>query len=768
MFLAFLAGSSSATSPGECKLLCNDMSQSLPRVQMCQSALKSSPASASMNYHHCLKGRSLSLRKTCLPMCMNEEITLTSFDVCSAKHKHLNEISFCRRGYENTFDSMKLLLGVDQDQESVTPIHDHDESINVATSIEEESLIEEEFLTIETIIESEEVPMKNESVSLMLDHSAESSLLTFDDEEKIILQVSTTFNMTNDTTPLITNSSNTHIERSLTTLLVSDQYFTHTVPCLGDGTNLSFVKDDASYDISVVSELDLHDSIELLPAVGHDTLDASIVSSAYFFTSTAAVFIALIIVRLVAVHCWALLVGIISCLKSTTLGCASFLTTRSTADSFQTIISFLRSGVNTTTNLIRILLLQIDSLLNIPRWISHVYGPSSYGRSVFDIMFNSNPKQGPKQCKVASTFITIYQCLLDTGQASLLKLIRLPFDLARLVQVSAIISYVLVRSVAVSISKDVGVCLHTTRDALVDMIHLIRVSIVKSYAFIHSAVVLPFIKATRDCLYHIQAFIFGMARRTNVLVVILYTFVHSVAATVSTTIGCCLYFIRAPILGLARRTYVFCAISYTIALLVIESISQAVRGCIHSIQTSIFGMARRIQVFAIISYVLARSITISLTNDVGGCLYHIQSPLFGILLVPYWYWKEFGPYSQGRTVFDILFKSNPQQRRRVKRGSQVVSRRLDNIETYTSDQYPPWHIYKQFDPGISSTIHRARSCIAIANELLLAYWLYIRVSLAAVYFQDELRGYSGFILWCGSLDSSLHYIISYDQSLHQS
>ena len=164
--LALLVGLSSATSPGKCKLLCNDMSQSLPRVQMCQSALRSSPASVNMNYHHCLEGRKLSLRKTCLPMCLDELVTLTSYDACSAKFKYPNEISWCRRGYDNTLDSMASLLGVDQDQENVTPIHD--ESINIATSIEEES--EEESLTIETIIESEEVPMKSESVSLMLDH----------------------------------------------------------------------------------------------------------------------------------------------------------------------------------------------------------------------------------------------------------------------------------------------------------------------------------------------------------------------------------------------------------------------------------------------------------------------------------------------------------------------------------------------------------------------------------------------------------------------
>ena len=200
-FLALLVGLSSATSPGKCKLLCNDMSQSLPRVQMCQSALKSSPASASMNYHHCLKGRNLSLRKTCLPMCMNEEVTLTAFDACSKHYRRRDELTWCRRGYDNTFESMALLLGA-QDQESAALIHD--ESIDIATSIEEESLIEE-FLTIETVsIESEEVPMKNESVSLMLDHSVESFLSTFDDEEKTIVQASTTFNMTNDSTPLIT------------------------------------------------------------------------------------------------------------------------------------------------------------------------------------------------------------------------------------------------------------------------------------------------------------------------------------------------------------------------------------------------------------------------------------------------------------------------------------------------------------------------------------------------------------------------------------
>jgi len=749
---------------------------------------------------------------------------------------------------------MASLLGVDRDQENVTPIHD--ESINIATSIEEESLIEEEFLTIETIIDSEEVPVKNESVSLVLDvHSEESSLLTFDDEEKTILQASTTFNKTNDWTPMITNSSNVHIERLLLMpFYMPDQYFTHTVPCLVDETSLSFVivKDDVgtSFDVSAENKLDQPDSKEVLPAVGHDTLEPSSIVC-IILTSITAVFFASIIIWLSAVHCWALLVGIISCLKSTTCVGRASLTTRYIVDTLMykraiflmmTFISFLRCGMNTTTNLIRILLLPIDSLFNIPRWVCCVYGPSSYGRSVFDIMFNSNPKQGPKRCKVASTLSDIFQCLLDTGQASLLKLIRLPFALARLVQVLAIIPCVLCLSVAVSIYED-----------MIGMIRLIRVSIVKFHVIIiYSAIVLPFIEATRDCLYHIQASIFGMARWIQALVVISYAVVHSVAVSISYDIRAYLLFIQASILGLARRYHVMVAISYVIILSVVESIfkaargyirisifgaarliqvpitisctlvqsavatisktignflyhvqsslggmarwiraliviscalaysvvetiSKAVRGCIHSTQTFIFGMARRIQVSIIISYVLARSVAVSLSNDVRGCLYHILSPLFGILLVPHWYWKEFGPYSQGRSVFDILFKSNPHQRRRLKRGGQVASRRLNNIHTYTSsDQYPPWHLYRQFDPVIYSTIHGARSCIAMVNELLWAYWLYIRVLFAAVYFQDYLRGYSwlytfypGFILRCGSLDSSLHYIISYVRSLHQ-
>ena len=573
---------------------------------------------------------------------MNEEIALTSYDACSKHYRRRDQIFWCRRGYESTLNSMALLLGA-QDQEDVTSIHD--ESINVVTLMEDESLIEDESLTIESIIENEEVPMKNESVSLVLDdHLAESFSSTFE-EEKPILQVSTIVNKTDDSTPSITNSSNVHIDQPLMPLYVFDQYFTHTVPCL-DKTNPSssfvIVKDDAFFDVSAENELDQPDSKELLPAISHDIIDApSIVC--IILTSITAVFFALIIIWLSAVRCWTLLVGIISCLKSTTcFGRASSLTTRYIADTLKqaavlVIISFLRCGMNTTTSLIRILLLPIESLLNIPRFI-----PDSHGRSVWHIMFNSNPKQGRKRCKVASTFNTIIQGLLDTGQASLLTLIHLPFALARLVQVSAIISYVLVRSVAVSISKDVGVCLHTTRDALVDMIHLIRVSNVKSYAIIHSAVV--------PCLYHVQASIFGMARQAYILIVISYAIVHSV----------------------------------------VETISKAVRDCIHSIQASIFGTARRIQVSIIISYVLARSVAVSLSNNVKGCLYHIISPLFGILLVPRWYWKEFGPYSQGRSVFDILFRSKPQQRRRLKRGGQVTSSTLNNIKTYTSsDQYPP-------------------------------------------------------------------------------
>jgi len=663
---------------------------------MCKSALQSSPASASMNYHHCFKGGKLFLRKTCLSTCMNEEITLTSYDVCSKHYRRTDPLSWCRRGYESTFESIKLLLGA-QDQEDVTSIHD--ESINVITLMEDESSIEDESLTIETIIESEEVP-KNESVSLVLDHSAESSSST-SEEEKTILHFSI-FNKTDDSTPSLTNSSDNHIDQSLIPLYVFDQYFTQTVPCLYDEMNMSIVKDDASFDVS----LDKPDSKELLPAISHDIIDAlSIVC--IILTSITAVFFASIIIWLSAVHCWALLVGIISCLISTRfLGRASDTTTTRSIDTlykrvFILMISFLRRGLNTSTNLIRILLLSIDSLLNIPRWIWHTYGPGSHGRSVFDIMFNSNPKQGPKQCKVASTFNAIVQGLLDTGQASLLKLILLPFALARLVQVLAIISYVLILSVAKSISEDVGICLHITRDAFVGMIRPIRVSIAKSYVFVHSTVE-PFLEATRDCLYHVQASIFGMARLARNTGIKSYTYTQTAVASISMTVGNFLYHVQSSLDGMARRTHIFAAVSYSIILSVVETISKAAHGCIHSIQASIFGTARRIQVSIIISYVLARSVAVSILNDVGSCLYHILLPLSGILLVPYWYWKEFGPYSQGRSVFDILFRSNPQHRRRLKRGGQVASSRLNNIETYTYHQYLPWHIYKQFDPGITS------------------------------------------------------------------
>ena len=579
-----------------------------------------------------------------------------------------------------------------QDQENVTPIHD--ESINIVTSIEEESLIEEEALTIETVsIESEVVPMKNESVSLVLDDHLVESFSSTSEEEKTILHVSTIVNSTNGSTALITNSSNVHIDRSLMHLYMPDQFFTHTVPCLDNEMNMSFVKHDV--ETSADMSLDHSDSKEL-PPVGHD--DAyPILSSITSTSSITAVFFASIIIWSLAVHCWALLIGIINCLKSTTLGRAP-LTSRSIVDTLKraavlmmTIISFLRYGMSTTTSLIRILLLPIGSLLNIPRWISYVYGPSSYGRSVFDIMFNSNPKQGRKRCKVALFFNAIIQGLLDTGQASLLKMTSLLFTSARLVQVLAIISYVLVRSVAVSISKDVG-----------------------------------------DCLYHVRAFIFGMARRTYALAIISYAIVHSVAASIFKAVGGCLYHVQSTLDDVARHAYILIVISYTIVHMVAASISETVRDCLYQCQASTFGMARRIQVSIIISYVLARSVAVSILNDVGGCLYHIKSPLFGILLVPHWYWKEFGPYSQGRSVFDILFKSNP--RHRLKRGGLVTSSRLNNMETYTYHQYLPWHIYKQFDTGISSTIHRARSCIAMVNEILWKYWLYIRVSFAAVYF----------------------------------
>jgi hypothetical protein len=115
---------------------------------------------------------------------------------------------------------------------------------------------------------------------------------------------------------------------------------------------MSIVKDDVDTSLdasSLENELDQPDSKDLLPAIGHDTLDASIVST-ITLTSITAVFFALIIIWLSAVHCWALLVGVMSCLKSTTfLGRAS-LTTRSIIDTsiykraavlMMTIISFL-------------------------------------------------------------------------------------------------------------------------------------------------------------------------------------------------------------------------------------------------------------------------------------------------------------------------------------------------------------------------------------------------------------------------------------------
>lgn len=311
IIFAFFVGLSSATSRrGEYKRLCNnDIRQSLSSPQLqCIQALQSSPVST-LNLYHCVEGSKISLRKTCLATCLGEEVTLTSYGACSARFHRLDEISSCRRGYESTLDSITLLLGiaVPEGQESAVHIQS-DESINVVTSIDEESTIDEDSLTIETVIEDEAV--KNESVSLVFDdHSAESFSSLSEEEKTTILSVSTKFDESNGS--LITNSSIDPINQSTMPRHVSDQglaSFNHTTPCLGIETNQSFVEENvsASFDAFDVSlEFD-DDQLLLVPAISQDIIDdsPSPVASSIYFTSITFFFDTLIIIWLAAARCW--------------------------------------------------------------------------------------------------------------------------------------------------------------------------------------------------------------------------------------------------------------------------------------------------------------------------------------------------------------------------------------------------------------------------------------------------------------------------------
>jgi len=315
---------------------------------------------------------------------------------------------------------------------------------------------------------------------------------------------------------------------SLVPHLKIDQIFaTHTIPCLNEEMHVSSIGDNCT--------------IGLL-GYNHKTVDVSPIESAFIIIISFAML----------VGCWSIFQTATSAKTRAwiCLGRAStsfHTTTRSIVNGgivlMKKLISLFRHEMYTTIGLIRLLLWPIESSLNaiitLIRWLWYMYGPNSHGRSLFDIMFKSNPKQGsPKCCKVASTFCTIVQCLIDTGQASLLKLLRFPFTLARL-----------------------GLAL-----------------VVKKYDNIHSVVT-----SISEYLHLIQAYIFGMARLAQVLAITSCTLINSVVHCLVTTAQASLLKLVRLLLEVLRSVGATAATSCNLLLLVAVSISKAIGVNLHSI-----------------------------------------------------------------------------------------------------------------------------------------------------------------------------------------
>jgi len=701
-------------------------------------------------------------------MCTDEDITLTStYEACFDKRRYPKDIDSCRKGYDSILNSLGDAFPVDEIQvQSVESVNAHDISVevehdtllteqdcldNIATvAIDEcenpiyheqtnvdESVhkadtsfeIEHEALDIDTIAETLDTTKTLDNVTVVVEsgesiyhepnHTKDlsSSILEEVAAQETVHLVSN-FLMANSSGVLNTNSTLDLVEyvnSGYLPRLEPDYIFATqpTIPCLNDEIHLSFVGDNGTSGL-------LDDELtgqEIDSAYDHNIVDVSSIEISFIIIISFAML----------VGCWLIFqIGSSAIMRAGIyLGRTStFLsnTTRFIGNGgvvlMNKLVSLFGHGLNTATRLIRLLLWPIESSLNaiiaLKRWLCYMYGPQSRGRSLSDIMFKSNPKQG---CIVASTFNAIVQCLIDTGQASLLKLIRLPFNLARLGLALVAKSCTLVFSVVH--------CLVTTAEVSLLKLTSLLLEVLRSV---------------------------GATAATSCNLVLL------VAASISKAIGVYLQSIRAAIFfGLAHLVLRLKSYARVISI-ILSIVSETARVYLHYFQGLIFVLTCLVSDTTIKSYTLVLSVEQYFLKTIGQVcpsicnttrsLVRLVTKLLTIgvsstssliklaiepfrfvltvlLLVPQWYW-EFGPYSQGQSMFDILFKSNPERR------FMRATSRLNNIKaSSSSDQYRLWYMHKPFDPGISSTVHRGHSSIPVVNKLFWICLMYIRVPFAA-------------------------------------
>jgi len=770
--LVVLAGLSSTGAAPLSTRQCKDICQELREPMLLDHKSTCMPDRLDLkHYRICMEGRSSAFRKLCLPMCTGEDTALTSYEACFNKRRYPKDIDSCRRGYDSILNSLDDAFQVDEipvhvesvdtdisvevehdtlliepvveqdtldndatvaDDENEEPIHHEqtnvDESVHTAdTSFE----IEQETLNIETIAETFDnvtVFVKSGgSIYHEPNHTKDlsSSMLEEVAAQETVVRASSKFgtNSTLDLTldlveyPVVTSGS-------LVPHLKIDQIFaTHTIPCLNEEMHVSSIGDNCT--------------IGLL-GYNHKTVDVSPIETAFIIIISFAML----------VGCWLIFQTATSAKTRAwiCLGRAStsfHTTTRSIVNGgivlMKKLISLFRHEMYTTIGLIRLLLWPIESSLNaiitLIRWLWYMYGPNSHGRSLFDIMFKSNPKQGsPKCCKVASTFCTIVQCLIETGQASLLKLMRFPFTLARLGLALVVKTYDNIHSVVTSISG----YLHIIQTSIFGMARLAQVLVITSCTLINS-VVHGLTTTVQASLLELVRLLLEELCSVGHTAAKLYALVLSVATHISKAIGVYLHSIRVTIFGLDHLA-LKPIISYAHALSVVAPVVYETVGvCLHYFQGLIFILTLLLRdattksylhVLSVQQYLLktigqacaficntTRSLSRLVTNLLTIGVFSTSSLIklaidsfhfvsAALLTVPRWYWKEFGPYSRGRSVFDILFKSNP--KRRFKSSGQVASSRLNNIKASSSipDQCRPWYKHKQFDPGILLTVHR--------------------------------------------------------------
>mmetsp|Transcript_28291 Transcript_28291/g.60746 ORF Transcript_28291/g.60746 Transcript_28291/m.60746 type:complete len:244 (+) Transcript_28291:903-1634(+) len=107
------AGLVSSATPllGGCKAFCKETRQGiLADINSCKPALKVPPVPKLFNA--CVEGRKKGFDQTCVPICTNAEMTVSSYEGCQAitKKKGQKYVDWCRKGYDGIMQNIESFL----------------------------------------------------------------------------------------------------------------------------------------------------------------------------------------------------------------------------------------------------------------------------------------------------------------------------------------------------------------------------------------------------------------------------------------------------------------------------------------------------------------------------------------------------------------------------------------------------------------------------------------------------------------------------------